>query len=334
VSDILSRIGYALDRLGMHRGDEMPPPETPASMVVQVYSQGNIPTSTGQFFACHPCRVLGTEAEGSTGTGADHFGGIITVDTSTTVHVYFVGSKAPQAGEYHVARFVRHRWVAERMTHTTALPSNCFVQVGLQVINHVANFGINMTSNGTVLSISGPDTNQSVTVGTRGVTNPHLFPVTQAGLYTLTCTPPNPLNDVRPGGTVGYTVIPGSQSVQVNLTAASFTNQGSFLLFNWQFALVQFTLETSGGTPINGQSATLDLDGSAIGTGTTGGILAGAPQGTIIFLIPSTLAASSSSGGTAFYNRLTVGGAGGDSVVYQRTSTTPSSGYIDEYRQP
>jgi hypothetical protein len=294
--------------------------------VGQVYAQASLPTTVGKFYAVHPCTLSGAEAEGQPGA--------VAADATRTELVCVLGAQAPAVGDRLDCEWAADRWVAERMGQQATLPNNCFVQVGLQVINHVANFGINMSAAGTVLAVDGPGGyHQSVTVG-GFVTNPHLFPVTQPGTYTLTCTPPNPLNDVRPGGTVGYAVIPGSQSASVTLSAADFTPSGSFLLFNWQFALVQFTYETSGGTPINGASATLNLDGAAIGTGTTGGILAGAPQGTIIFLIPSTIAASSSSGGTAFYNRLTVTGAGAGSVVYQRTTTTPASGYIDEYRQP
>jgi hypothetical protein len=79
-------------------------------LVGSVFGNPTVPTSTGAYFSVHPVDVAGTEGEGSPGT--------LLVDTSRSLLVYVIGSKAPAAGDYLVCRFVGHRWVAERFAKT------------------------------------------------------------------------------------------------------------------------------------------------------------------------------------------------------------------------
>ena len=75
--------------------------------LVQVFKEMFVPTTTGVYFATHPVDLLGDETEGGAGT--------LTPDTSTTMYVYVVGSKAPEEGDNLTAHMVGQRWVAERM---------------------------------------------------------------------------------------------------------------------------------------------------------------------------------------------------------------------------
>ena len=79
---------------------------TPPAFVGRVFAKGAIPTTTKVFFAVNPVAILGTEAESKPG--------VLTVDSSTTVLVYVLGTKAPVAGDHLICRFVGYRWVAER----------------------------------------------------------------------------------------------------------------------------------------------------------------------------------------------------------------------------
>jgi hypothetical protein len=59
------------------------------------------------FYLVYPVGLLGTEAEGSLGS--------LSLDTSTSVLVCMLGPHTPAVGDDVICRFVRNRWVAERM---------------------------------------------------------------------------------------------------------------------------------------------------------------------------------------------------------------------------
>jgi hypothetical protein len=75
-------------------------------MLVRVYDGGSMPTTTPRVYFTHPVLVTGAESEGGVGT--------LTVDTTTTVPVVVLGTKAPSVGDYLTAYSCSNRWIAER----------------------------------------------------------------------------------------------------------------------------------------------------------------------------------------------------------------------------
>lgn len=88
---VLDRIGYVS-------------PGT-APMLVQVFQQTTIPTTTGKYYACHPVDPGGAECEGCIPTFTAEAG---------TVFVLVVGPRVPVAGDYLIAKPIGGRWVAEK----------------------------------------------------------------------------------------------------------------------------------------------------------------------------------------------------------------------------
>jgi hypothetical protein len=128
--------------------------DTPASgnpaLLVQVFQQTTLPTTTGVFYACHPVTAMGTEVEGGPAT--------FSVNTGQTLLVLVEGSHAPASGDYLVARFVADRWVAERMGHSGASLCVKIVACGF------ANVGASVTiqdSHGNVLATGVTDSTGS-----------------------------------------------------------------------------------------------------------------------------------------------------------------------------
>jgi hypothetical protein len=72
------------------------------SMVVQTYARSSYPTAAKSYYACHPVKVSGTEAEGQAVT--------TTVDSGQTLYVANVGSTVPPSGTIVVAILVAGRW--------------------------------------------------------------------------------------------------------------------------------------------------------------------------------------------------------------------------------
>jgi hypothetical protein len=72
------------------------------SMVVITYTKGTYPTAAKSYYACHPVKVSGTEAEGQTVT--------TTTDTGQTLYVANVGSTVPPTGTIVLATLVGGRW--------------------------------------------------------------------------------------------------------------------------------------------------------------------------------------------------------------------------------
>jgi hypothetical protein len=76
--------------------------ECAPAMVVQTYAKSSYPTAAKSYYACHPVKVAGTEAEGQAVT--------TTVDTGQTLLVANVGSTVPPSGTTLVATLVGSRW--------------------------------------------------------------------------------------------------------------------------------------------------------------------------------------------------------------------------------
>lgn len=102
-----------IDRLRLRPGDGIPAFECPdsgaRSFVGQVFGNPTVPTRTGVFYSVHPVTVSGDETEGGAAS--------IAVDSSVTIVVFVLGSKAPVAGDLLVCTALGSRWFAERMTH-------------------------------------------------------------------------------------------------------------------------------------------------------------------------------------------------------------------------
>ncbi|MHB8397361.1 MAG: hypothetical protein ACYDCI_00280 [Candidatus Limnocylindrales bacterium] len=81
------------------------PPDAAARRLVQIVSNGSMPTATGHYFAAVPVDVGGTEVEGGTAT---------TDVGSAVMYVDVIGSTVPSVGDQLVAYGVGGRWVAER----------------------------------------------------------------------------------------------------------------------------------------------------------------------------------------------------------------------------
>jgi hypothetical protein len=72
------------------------------SMVVQTYARSSYPTAAKSYYACHPVKVAGIEAEGQTVT--------TTADANQTLLVANVGSTVPPTGTIVIATLVGGRW--------------------------------------------------------------------------------------------------------------------------------------------------------------------------------------------------------------------------------
>ena len=133
------------------------------ALVGRVFANPKVPTSTGSYFSVHPVSVSGFEAESNAG--------ILTADSSRSLLVYVVGSKAPLAGEDLVCRFVGNRWVAERSGKTsdkiTVPGCPCLVPLSLHmsVIHPEANFG--MFQDATLSYITVPPELAPLALGTK-----------------------------------------------------------------------------------------------------------------------------------------------------------------------
>lgn len=79
-----------------------------AAMLVQVYDGGHLPVTHGVFYACRPCSAYGSEVENGTC--------VVTPDSTKTVMVFVLGSRAALPGDVMVARLRNSYWYAERMT--------------------------------------------------------------------------------------------------------------------------------------------------------------------------------------------------------------------------
>lgn len=73
------------------------------AMVGRVTSTSGI--AVGKYLTVNPVRLLGTEAEGGTGS--------LTVQTSATIPVYLVGPGVPTTGKDLICRRLGHRWAAD-----------------------------------------------------------------------------------------------------------------------------------------------------------------------------------------------------------------------------
>lgn len=85
------------------RGADFTP--TPGPVLVRVVNLGNIPTSGNLYFACHQVDCEGPEVEGGTATLSEG---------TEVFYTAVIGSTAPQAGDYLIARPVPSgRWAAD-----------------------------------------------------------------------------------------------------------------------------------------------------------------------------------------------------------------------------
>jgi hypothetical protein len=71
-----------------------------------IYNGGMMPATGGKIFLTNPVRFTGTEGEGNSQTQ--------TIDTSTSIPVYVIGTTAPNVGDVLDCYSVGGRWVAER----------------------------------------------------------------------------------------------------------------------------------------------------------------------------------------------------------------------------
>lgn len=93
--------------------------------------------AVGRYLLVNPVTVTGDETVGSLGA--------YSVDTSTTVPVYLVGTVAPSTGHNLICRFVDYRWVAEfkgNCRTTTYTAQTC----GLGVPGALVTFTLGMTT--------------------------------------------------------------------------------------------------------------------------------------------------------------------------------------------
>lgn len=75
--------------------------------VGRVHDAGAMPDRTDRVFLVHPVGLDGNETEGSEASPI--------VDSSRSIPVVVVGSRAPEAGELLLAVSVGGRWVADRL---------------------------------------------------------------------------------------------------------------------------------------------------------------------------------------------------------------------------
>lgn len=83
-------------------------PFTSAKMALSIFDGGAMPAAANHYFLGHPVSYTALECEGCADAGS--------IDTTTSVPVFVIGSTVPAVGDVLTAYGVGNRWVAERGT--------------------------------------------------------------------------------------------------------------------------------------------------------------------------------------------------------------------------
>jgi hypothetical protein len=182
------RISYAqIANAATRRNNFNPPPHFPA-FVGRVTADSASLATTSLFYTVNPVTVLGKEGEGNLGS--------LSVNTAASILVYMIGPQPPAVGDDVVCRYVKNRWVAERMaksqSQTVPIPG-CLCTATPRTLhmastNTISNGG--MFQNCNISYVQTPPEYSSLFLGNSSFLSAQSFTDTDTGdsfRYLITC---------------------------------------------------------------------------------------------------------------------------------------------------